>query len=204
MLDAANALDSPDLGPPPIASWEEVEPLKKDSVLSSPTQQLRNAATDSMHLRNLANFETRKKRRETTHRPDAKATEPNNLPLLQLAAPSDVSAPPFKTGAKRKLNVRDDDESTETREALEGNGFSSDRKSGTSIDPKDKAASEVIEKFDRMKISQDRVSKTSEDPGKIKEGTLTSSTKPRKALGASRSLRRRLKTRNWLISTQKA
>ena len=200
MLDAADALDSPDLGPPPVASWEEVEPIKKDSVLSSPTQQLRNEATDSIHLRNLANFETRKKRRETTHRLEAKATELSDMPLLQPAAPSDVSAQPFKTGAKRKLNVRDDDESTETRKALENNGFSSDRKIGTSSDLKNKAASEVFEKFDRMKISQDRVSKTSEYPGKTKEDTLTSSTKPRKALGASRSLRPRLETRNWLMS----
>ena len=204
MLDAANALDSPDLGPPPIASWEEVEPIKKDSVVSSPTQQLRNEVTDSIHLRNLANFETRKKRRETTHRPEAKATELSDLPLLQLAAPSDVPAQPFKTGAKRKFNVRDDDEPTETRKALEGNGFSSDRKSGTSIDLKDKAASEVFENFDRMKISQDRVSKTSGYHSKIKGDVLTSSTKPRKALGASRSLRPRLKNRNWLMSIQKA
>ena len=109
--DPINTTDSPDLGPPPVAHFDEGDPIKFD-----PTQELSPGegvadGTEEAQPKLSANLETRKKRRESSHRRDVgtKNTNVDSNRYTASTAAATTVIQPLKSGAKRKLNARDDD-----------------------------------------------------------------------------------------------
>ncbi|KAI9850031.1 MAG: hypothetical protein M1838_006171 [Thelocarpon superellum] len=110
--DPENPADSPDLGPPPVAHFEEEEAAILDVRL--PSHQA-NDLPDDIDRRNLSsNLETRKKRREsanlfTYRRPtgaEISSVEADHRSRTDAADDDHKQA--FRAGAKRKLDVREE------------------------------------------------------------------------------------------------
>ena len=176
MTEPVNSTDSPDLGPPPIAHFEEGDPIKFDHNQGASSRNSIGEATDTINPALSANLETRKKRRESSHH-------------LETSRPvaADVSSTmeqPLKSGAKRKLNARDDDDLVE--KVSEKDDFRFNRRNvalttGEYSLEKDRKGQSIIQK-----VSQDlaTVREMSRDKSKVAHQVAT--TTARKALGASK------------------
>lgn len=106
---AAETTDSPEIGPPPVSKFVDEDPVKID--LPS-----RNRASESEQIGSLdpalsINLEQRKKRRESG--PIDPSSTAGQLDEDQEDGGS------LKTGAKRKLSVREDDENETSRRGKE-------------------------------------------------------------------------------------
>ena len=108
--DQGDSADSPDLGPPPVAHFDDGNPIKQDggypAGLESDSAELGSSLA-------FANLETRRKRRESTFSKESAADRTQNLSssLEDTSTPiGTLSSQPIKLGAKRKLSVRDDEE----------------------------------------------------------------------------------------------
>ncbi|KAL8830217.1 MAG: hypothetical protein Q9191_001557 [Dirinaria sp. TL-2023a] len=121
LLNATNAVGSPDLGPPPVVSWQDSDSVKNESVSTSPVRERDAGSADHQKLPLLANLETRKKRRESTQHSASERSMPRDFQSTQRLQPSEVSTQPLKAGAKRKLNARDDQTKNESINALKEN-----------------------------------------------------------------------------------
>lgn len=116
MLDAfadpANVTDSPDLGPPPVAHFEEGDPIKFDLTKDRSPRDESAEGTEEVRPKFSANLETRKKRRESSHRRDGdgKYGDRDSNKGIASTATGVPASQHVKSGAKRKLNVRDDDD----------------------------------------------------------------------------------------------
>ena len=102
-VDPNNLADSPDLGPPPIAHFDEGDPIKFDP--NNDKQCLDETPTAVLS----ANLETRKKRRESFHQREPSrlgdGTDPDRRRIPDEKA---ASVQPLKSGAKRKLDIREE------------------------------------------------------------------------------------------------
>ena len=105
--DPANTTDSPDLGPPPVAHFDEGDPIKFDA-----TQRLSPESTEDGQQKLSANLETRKRRRESSHQIDVGAKNANIDSHEYTASTATAMAPsqPMQPSTKRKFNARDDDD----------------------------------------------------------------------------------------------
>ncbi|KAL9124111.1 MAG: hypothetical protein Q9217_006526 [Psora testacea] len=105
LADPKNPTDSPDLGPPPIAHFDEGGPIKFD-----PTIENHSSAEPAMNAF-PANLENRKKRRESFHQkePSRRRDGTDLEGCIISAAWKAAPASPLKTGAKRKLNIKEED-----------------------------------------------------------------------------------------------
>lgn len=96
-----------------MATFDEGDPIKYDNSAPPAEAQTELPDCENMRLPFAANLETRRKRRESSHHPE----------VGQLSSSSESRPPqtvgghipvrgvqPLKAGAKRKFNVRDDDE----------------------------------------------------------------------------------------------
>lgn len=187
-----------------MASWEEGDPIKSVAAQNSPTKQWETGSTDNEPMPSLANLETRKKRRESTHHSETKSFKPNNVLPLQALDSKESIPQPFKAGAKRKLNVRDDDGDTEIRTPLDNDDFIFNRKAETKVNIANQVTDAVAEKLTGLNMSQDSAAKRMENPAKVQQIISTASQKPRKALGASKLLTSVMNGFNELTSIQKA
>ncbi|MCJ1461700.1 hypothetical protein MMC07_000298 [Pseudocyphellaria aurata] len=126
-----NVTDSPDLGPPPVAHFEEGDPVKFETAQGSAPPTDAEDGPAQNHL--FANLETRRKRRESTSMTQTKIYETTNLQPLppDVSSAVDLAAPlvvqPLRSSAKRKLNATEA-EYKSSDEAAEGssqdeNGF---------------------------------------------------------------------------------
>ena len=111
-VDPTNTTDSPDLGPPPIAHFDEGDPIKFDATQELSPQDGLADNTEEVQPKLLANLETRKKRRESSHRKDSGIMNVNadSAKHTISAATAMPASQPLKSGAKRKLNARDEDD----------------------------------------------------------------------------------------------
>jgi hypothetical protein len=106
--------DSPDLGPPPVARFQDDEPIKFDpSAGRSPEEAVDDSPTaDAIPPALSINLETRRKRRDSQRleikRIPISETTPDNTDTESVQGPETKERP--RAGAKRKLSVRDDDE----------------------------------------------------------------------------------------------
>ena len=121
--------DSPDLGPPPVSRFNEEDPVKHDSKQeSSPDGVGRDMPTEML----FPNLETRRKRRESLINRDRSQLNPPPEPLGNLQKPTPfippIIAQPFKSGAKRKLSTRDEDERVSIPAATDEDGFRFNRR----------------------------------------------------------------------------
>ena len=103
--DPANTTDSPDLGPPPVAHFDEGDPIKFDATQKSPPESVEDAQPKLS-----ANLETRKRRRESSHQIDVglKNADMDSHDYTASIATSMAPSQPMKLSTKRKLNARDD------------------------------------------------------------------------------------------------
>ena len=172
--ETENVTDSPDLGPPPVAHFEEGDPIKYDHSQAKALRKDVNEVTHEVPPPLSANLETRKKRRESSHHLETTRS-------MSADATSTVGQP-LKSGAKRKLNVRDDDDLLDR--VPEKDAFRFDRKNvasttGESRSDSDKGQSIV------QKVSQDLATVREMSREKFKEVPLVATTTARKALGPS-------------------
>ncbi|MCJ1243490.1 hypothetical protein MMC30_000687 [Trapelia coarctata] len=182
LSDPANS-DSPDLRPPPIAHFDDGDPIKYDA--NQPTKQ--DETTENL-TSGFANLETRKKRRESSF-----GKEPgHSLSSTSLSTNKEegsiqtgaLSAQPLKLGAKRKLSVRDDESHIEASIQGEKDGFRFNRiTDGANMNPKEAAPRDTSVEINPIarKIAQDLA--TTRGALRTKSSDTSASTTARKALG---------------------
>ena len=112
LADPVNLTDSPDLGPPPIAHFEEGDPIKFDASDPRRASEDSTSATGPSDPPLPANLETRRRRRESSHSRDTLSRALTPEVAKPVCTTQDFADPgqPVTTGAKRKLNARDEDE----------------------------------------------------------------------------------------------
>ena len=100
---AADTTDSPEIGPPPVSQFVDEEPIKIDL----PTRLKRNEHEDLSELDPVlsVNLEQRRKRRDSSS-----GSEGRRSSKVQPSPATKDNTVSLKTGAKRKLSVRDDEE----------------------------------------------------------------------------------------------
>lgn len=99
--------DSPELGPPPIAHFDESEPVKVDSRLT----RTRDSDEETLSAKILStSSETRKKRRESFQQRESRAEGDNEQGKTHTRTEDPRTSNLARSGAKRKMNVRDDED----------------------------------------------------------------------------------------------
>ena len=188
LTDSANVTDSPDLGPPPVAHFDEGDPIKFDpkpertSTKTTPGSREQSRALP-------ANLETRKKRRESSHHRET-GDKRLNVQDSEETAPSDpgaVKGQPLKTSAKRKLDVRDEEEQTGRSDDQEMFHFRS--KTADLRTSESAAAKSTItrtSKHSKERLNQAAPASTQARKDKATEASTTTSITNRKALGPSK------------------
>lgn len=142
--DPANATDSPDLGPPPVAHFEEADPIKFDTGkrVEEPAPDVGEEIPQALS----ANLQTRRKRRESSYSSDMGRTQKIENSAAQrgndlLTSSSTGSSQPLKSGAKRKLSVRDDEEHMAASKSVEKEAFRFHRRTTPVIAPENPSTS---------------------------------------------------------------
>ncbi|MCJ1431888.1 hypothetical protein MMC27_001244 [Xylographa pallens] len=176
-----DSAESPDLGPPPIAHFDDGDPVKQGGGYQS---SLESSSSDLGSSLAFTNLETRRKRRETTFSIEAAADSTSSIPtsLEDTSTPiGTLSSQPLKLGAKRKLSVRDDEERIDASAAAVKDDFSFNRRtevSNISIRDEGSGGGLVISR----KAPQDTASARGDTKERARE-VSTKSISGRKALG---------------------
>lgn len=162
-----------------------------------PSRGSASISTEDVRPRSVAfaNLETRKRRRESSSITHAKTHGVTDAqPLLPGASTDEASSlvQPLRSGAKRKLNAREEEAVSETEKASQDDGFMFNRRH--MLADLNKSVS-VSVKSDALKADSSPIQKTSLDhsdkatQGKASEPTIVVENS-RKALGPSRSTQR--------------
>lgn len=185
LSDPANS-DSPDLGPPPIAHFDDGDPIKYDTK-----PQPKQAESTGDIPSGFANLETRKKRRESSvGKEPGSSLSSARLPTNReegLAQTGSLSAQPLKLGAKRKLSARDDDGHVTAPAPGENDGFRFNRVTDGTIEGAKEAATRdnsVAINPSARKIAQDLAA--ARGAARMKASDSSASITNRKALGESK------------------
>jgi Shugoshin C terminus len=101
---AADNTDSPDIGPPPVSQFINEDPVKIDLPTKGDTNK--EEISDIDRARSI-NLEQRRKRRDSTAPPEQKRASRFEPGPGQSGK---EAAQPLKTGAKRKLSTREDED----------------------------------------------------------------------------------------------
>jgi hypothetical protein len=101
---------SPDIGPPPVARFDNVEPISFNPG-QTPEEQLEEPAEDGEQAL-LVNLETRKKRRESGPKLNIRRVSVFESPPENT---EEAAAKTAKTGGKRKFSVQEDDDKNESK-----------------------------------------------------------------------------------------
>ena len=186
ILNTASKLDSPDLGPPPVASWEKSDPVKHDSEPTSPIKEIENRNDDSVKLPSLANLETRKKRRESTQHSTSGSLMPRDMQPTYCNKPDEGFTQPLKAGAKRKFNARDEETMNALANDLKSNS-QFNRKTESQNTAADQSTTPVTDPL-RLGTSRTRASGTAEPCENDKADLPATINRPRQVLGPSKLL----------------
>ncbi|KAL9611419.1 MAG: hypothetical protein Q9167_003925 [Letrouitia subvulpina] len=182
LSNASSTIDSPDLGPPPVAHFEEGDPIKLDAF-QAPTSDRPESDVRDLHPALLANLETRRKRRSSSNRPEAEVTEPNhNRNVLYSKSTSEH----LKSGAKRKFNVNGLDEHID----VESNKANDDFHYGSTLGARQTGDPRVFMTDPSKGVAKGSDSRSSlklasnkENKDEKSQGVATTSIDGRKALG---------------------
>ena len=186
LTDSANVTDSPDLGPPPVAHFDEGDPIKFDPKPEKPSTKTKSESREQSRAL-PANLETRKKRRESSHHRDTGDKRLNIQDSEETASrdPGAVKGQPLKTGAKRKLDVRDEEEQMGRSDDQEMFHFRSkpadSRTSESAV-----AKSTIIRASKHSKEREAAIASTQARKDKATEAPTLTSISNRKALGPSK------------------
>ena len=204
--DPTNTTDSPDLGPPPVAHFDDGDPIKFDPTQELSPREGLAESTEEAQPKLSANLETRKKRRESSHRGDV-GTKNTNVDPDRYTASTAAALPagqPLKSGAKRKLNARDDDNQPTMVNEPREQSFQVNSEPRMEDGLTQPIPSGAI-KAAGQKAPENAVPSNSSKNGKEKPSgaSATITTTARKALGPSKCCRRS-HTRETLTMLQKA
>ncbi|MCJ1283857.1 hypothetical protein MMC26_003188 [Xylographa opegraphella] len=133
--DQGDSANSPDLGPPPVAHFDDGDPVKHDGGHQT---SLDSTSADLGSTLAFTNLETRRKRRESTFSKERTANHTSGLPagLENTSTPiGTLSSQPLKLGAKRKLSARDGEERIDASTATVKDDFRFHRRPGASNEP---------------------------------------------------------------------
>lgn len=186
--DPANLTDSPDLGPPPIAHFEEGDPIKFDHGPEESSHRMSAAAVEEGNPVLSANLETRKRRRESSQRRDMERQKPGTDSMKPVPAMESDPGQSLKSGAKRKLNVREEDDLSEAKDVLEKCDFPYSWKSSDVRRLENGISKPIMSKPGKVgnsKTSQAISSSTHHRTEKSMDAPAASVTNTRKALGPS-------------------
>ena len=126
IADPANITDSPDLGPPPVAHFDQGDPIKFDPTPGEVLGPAPPVVAEEAPQKLSANLETRKRRRESSHHLSGDKTRVNPEPFKVTLSKEAVSREqPLKSGAKRKLHVREGEGLPEPMEEKSSDGTQS-------------------------------------------------------------------------------
>ncbi|OCK83621.1 hypothetical protein K432DRAFT_346679 [Lepidopterella palustris CBS 459.81] len=127
---------SPDLGPPPVARFEHENPIKFDPS-STTNEEMPDADAGAMNPSLSVNLETRRKRRDSSN------TKINIRRVSVFQSPPDTEedsantsndrGKTIRTGAKRKLSAREEEEFQEMGEMAQADGFRFSRKGASTF-----------------------------------------------------------------------
>ena len=194
IADNTNAINSPELGPLPIATLDEGDPAKYDRMVTSLEAQEGLYNAGPMQFPCTANLETRKKRRESLHRPESGRSNTSGHLQFERARVEDVTgsvSQPLKASAKRKLSIREDHKSNETAEASEQEALKLDQKYGNTAIIEDGKelrddGSTSRANFDMLRHQAVKQQTPLPHQEKAKQTASSSAMRARKALGPSR------------------
>ncbi|MCJ1475329.1 hypothetical protein MMC13_003991 [Lambiella insularis] len=183
--DAANSADSPDLGPPPVAHFDDSDPVKHDSSRIGASE---GNAGDIRASLAFTNLETRKKRRESClgKEADSDIITTSSTSLENTSKPiGAISKHPVKIGAKRKLSARDDEEHADAPTSTSTDGFHFSRRTEpVSVPTKDLKSQETLStgRQTTKKVSQDIILPNGAPEDRSRDSAFANSNN-RKALG---------------------
>lgn len=181
--------DSPEIGPPPVAHFEEGDPVnfyqerKYIPSKTSPKPEGRDRPDT------FTNLGARKKRRESSNLGQALLDETIETDSLQPSNSSVMSlshSQPFKSGAKRKLNLRERDGKSGPAKTLEADEFLFDRRPLNSAKTSPAKQSIVKPGNSASHTAPEDINKGVSSV-RVKEITNTTTSKNRKVLGPSKS-----------------
>ena len=107
----ANLTDSPDIGPPPIAHFEEGEAIAFEKRSGRRTSSDNSQLAEPSQPPSKTKLEARRKRRESIHSKDTAFEEFSNSTSKEsivTQGPTDSKGQSIKAGAKRKWNGKDE------------------------------------------------------------------------------------------------
>ena len=175
--ESGDLTDSPDLGPPPIAHFQEEDPIKFDAAPIKKPDQIDTETVPTLS----ANLETRKRRRESSHHREPNNTRDTNDPMARSNPYSakPVAVPALKSGAKRKLNIRNEEDRSLPDQTDDDNRYS-----GKSVESDPKTGKSKTDLKAPSTQSKSTLSKGFKEPGPqtVPKETSTSMT-TRKVLG---------------------
>ena len=188
LTDSANVTASPDLGPPPLAHFDEGDPIKFDPKPENLSTKTKSESREQSRAL-PANLETRKKRRESSHHRDT-GDKRLNIQDSEHTAAGDTGAvkgQPLKTSAKRKLDVRDEEElmgKPDDKEMFHFRSRTAD--SRTSESAAAKPTMVRASKHSKERVNQAAIASMQTRKDKAAEAPTTTSITNRKALGPSK------------------
>ena len=140
--DLGPVAESPELGPPPVAHFDEGDPVKLDpqrDALHDASLEADTERKDSDTPQGLgfANLETRRRRRPSSLVRDTKTSDdPAAAKETEIVdGQTRDTGQAIRAGAKRKLSLREDDEGSARSKTAESDGFAFNRKVESSKKP---------------------------------------------------------------------
>ena len=119
LSDPGNVTDSPELGPPPVAHFEEPEQIRAMDI----------GEDDLPSTIGRVNLESRRRRRESSHQKDGRAALIfEDIDTNSATASTDTDHARFSSGAKRKLNMRESEDNEAFSTVKEKGEFEFSRK----------------------------------------------------------------------------
>lgn len=152
ILPLAENTESPDLGPPPVAHFEDEDPIKFDAqpTTTTPEPELKSQAEELPPALSM-NLETRRKRRDSQGKLNIRRMSVFHSPPERIEDQSSTEARaisgtlPIRAGAKRKMSVREDEGRTENKAS---NDFTFSRKSSVAFEDPVKTDKEMFAEND--------------------------------------------------------
>lgn len=173
-----------------MAHFDEGDPIKFDPKPERPSSKTTSGSREQS--RPLpANLETRKKRRESSHHRDT-GDKKFNMQDSEETVPRDsgtVKGQPLKSGAKRKLNVRDEEEQmgrSDDQEMFHFKSKTADLR--TSESAASKSTMTRTNKQTKERLNQATVVSAQARKDRATEVPTTTTITNRKALGPSKSI----------------
>ncbi|OCL12619.1 hypothetical protein AOQ84DRAFT_385997, partial [Glonium stellatum] len=148
---------SPDLGPPPVAHFEDEGPIKFQSQprqADGTIEQDQDGPNPAISI----NLETRKKRRDSNAKISIRRMSVFQSPPEggeeEITTSNDQSVS-IRTGAKRKLSAREDEESQETGGEPQGDDFRFSRRNASSAS--DDSGKDAIKDIQILNVTDRRI-----------------------------------------------